>query len=550
MIERIDVLAGIHGSGGVVVWFERAAFLFLVLTLVSAPHSIAATQTAWIAGMAVWLVTIVLRRRSDPNSAIHPMRVRKYLELALWAFFVWSAITSVFSFDPATSIDKLRGTAIFLIFYFVFFNLKSLRAVRFAAFVLIASCMVNALWTPICRVIGRGVEIQGLRPDSPLAKALLWNGDTLLEANGKKIYEPADLVTAMRGSEITKLKVYRPDYEFVVDVKRSDLLTGASPQEVLGFSSWSKSQNWRSSGFYGHYTTYAEMLQLVASLVFGLLAAFIANGRSRRTIRETRDGEMSDKKTGLFGDSRSPVILLGLILAAMMLALLLTVTRASQLAFLVSAALIVFVGLGRKWLLAAAAIGLPIALIGLFFLQQSRHVGFFDAKDDSIRWRETVWREGFELWTKDPRNFLIGVGMDSIKKFAPEWHLFDDGRLNIGHFHSTPLQLVVERGLPALLIWIAILGIYARAMWRGIRSPDNDTVSRGILLGCLGGTAGFVASGMVHYNLGDQEVAMVFFILMAFGMRIAEIRSSETAIADNAEPEMPGKEFGRSVSVQ
>ena len=36
----------------------------------------------------------------------------------------------------------------------------------------------------------------------------------------------------------------------------------------------------------------------------------------------------------------------------------------------------------------------------------------------------------------------FGVGMDSIKRYAKDWRLFDDGKLPTGHFHSTPLQLV------------------------------------------------------------------------------------------------------------
>jgi len=217
----------------------------------------------------------------------------------------------------------------------------------------------------------------------------------------------------------------------------------------------------------------------------------------------------------------SPSPLLLFCLAAMCLALLLTVTRASQLALLISGGVIVLVGLGRRWLVAAAAIGLPVVIIGLLFLQQSRQVGFFDSGDDSIRWRQTVWREGFDLWTSSPRNFIVGVGMDSIQRYAPEWHLFDNGRLNMGHFHSTPLNLVVERGLPALLLWLIVLGVYARTLWRGLRTAD-DWRSRGILLGCLGGMIGFFASGFVHYNLGDQEVAMMFFLLMGLGVKVAE----------------------------
>lgn len=206
----------------------------------------------------------------------------------------------------------------------------------------------------------------------------------------------------------------------------------------------------------------------------------------------------------------------------MSLALLMTVTRASQLAFIISAFFIVLAGGGRKGLLIAVAVGLPLILTGLFFLQQSRQIGFFDFTDESIKWRQTVWREGFDLWTENPRHFVLGVGMDSIKKYAKDWHLFDDGRLPMGHFHSTPLQLLVERGLPALIIWLIVLGIYARTLWKGLRSAaSGDWRSRGILLGCLGGTIGFLTSSLVHYNLGDQEVAMVFFMLMGLAVYLS-----------------------------
>src|SRR5215210_4013245 len=116
--------------------------------------------------------------------------------------------------------------------------------------------------------------------------------------------------------------------------------------------------------------------------------------------------------------------------------------------------------------------------------------------------------------------------MDSIKRYAKEWHLFDDGRLPMGHFHSTPLQLVVERGLPALLIWLWILWLYGRTLRRKMKIPEDSgfgiqdsafgippsVIEKGILLGCFGGLIGFFTSGLVHYNLGDQEVAMIFFL--------------------------------------
>ncbi len=82
-----------------------------------------------------------------------------------------------------------------------------------------------------------------------------------------------------------------------------------------------------------------------------------------------------------------------------------------------------------------------------------------------------------------------------------------------------------RRGLPALLLWLIVLGVYARTLWKGLRLPQSavrNPYSYGILLGCLGGMIGFVTSGFAHYNLGDQEVAMVLFLLMGLGLKSIE----------------------------
>ena len=58
-----------------------------------------------------------------------------------------------------------------------------------------------------------------------------------------------------------------------------------------------------------------------------------------------------------------------------------------------------------------------------------------------------------------------------------EWNLYDNQGQPMGHFHSTPLQLLVERGLPALLLWLWVLWIYGRTLRRGFGIRDSDTES-------------------------------------------------------------------------
>jgi len=521
-LNRFDDLADIKIENNLLRRLERTAFVFMILMFVAAPHSIAATQIAWLTGMFIWVVRLFFKPR--------PHLVRTPLDIPLWIFFIWSIVSSLFSYDPPVSLDKLRNVALFLIFYYVINVVRTKRAVVFLAFMMITSTMVSVVWTPIERIIGRGVEIGGVSKESPLTKALLYDGDTLLKANGKKIRTPDDLIGEMQANESTKLYVYRPDSYFTVEVKRADLLSGAGALEQLGIAGWTRSRNWRSVGFYGHYTTFAEVLQLVASLAFGLFIASLSNKFTSPKRGEDREAEQKTTNAGW------QTLILAACLALMSFALLLTVTRASQLGFLISAAAIVSLFGNRKMFLTLAAIILPVALLGLLFLQQSRQVGFFDTQDGSIKWRQTVYREGVDLWTKNARHFTVGVGMDSIKKYAGEWHLFDDGRLPMGHFHSTPLQLLVERGLPALLLWLWVLWIYGRTLLRRFRfqiQNSDDWREKGIVFGCFGGMIGFCASGLVHYNLGDAEVAMVFFMLMGLSVCLCSFKFQKPNFQSN-----------------
>jgi putative inorganic carbon (HCO3(-)) transporter len=282
----------------------------------------------------------------------------------------------------------------------------------------------------------------------------------------------------------------------VLEVPRGKLLSGSTPEAQLGISGWSISRDWRASGFFGHYITYAETLQLILALALGL---FICLPRKQ---------------------SWAGIALL-LALAGFSFALVLTVTRASWVAAIFSAAVILVCGSSRKTVLLSAALVLPLILAGLFVLRQQRSISFFDRQDQSTSWRETVWREGFNLLVSKPRHLLLGVGMDSIKAHKSEWGLFDNGRLPPGHMHSNLLQLSLERGLPALLCWLVLLGVYARMLWRLARSElIGDWVERGVILGALGGLCGFFLSGLVHYNWGDSEVVMIFYFIMGLSLAI------------------------------
>ena len=484
------------------------ACLFLIALF--APHSVAVTQTAWLIGMTLWVARFAFYPR--------PTLYRSPVDYALLGFFVLSGISAFFSYNPIISIGKMRGASLFTIVYIVSQNVQSIRLVRLLALTLIASCMVNVFLTAGQFAIGKGVKVQGVRPDSPLSKAVfhtrsvmdpapIVDGDTIWEVNGRGVGSPEEIAAALASG--ATVRIYRVEWTPELKVPGGQLLPGTDALQQLGISGWSRGRDWRATGFFSHWVTYSEVLQLIGSLALGI---FIA-------LRQ---------KKSLLG------LLLLLAVIGFVFALGMTVTRASWIGFAASVVVMLMFTASRRTILIVAACAIPIVLASAFWLQQKRSVGFFDRQDQSTSWREMVWREGFELLISKPRHLVVGVGLDSIKGYWRQWGLFDNGRQPIGHMHSNLLQIALERGVPALVVWLILIGVYLRMLWRLIREKTRDhadNFSRGVALGALGGTIGFFASGLVHYNWGDSEVVTVFYFIM--GLCLVVERTNQQ-IADSS----------------
>ena len=489
-----------NSNRGISRWCEGAVIVCVFLIAAFAPHSIAVTQGAWLLGICFW----VLRFAFYPRPALF----RTPVDFLLLGFFVLSGVSGVFSYNPIMSIGKMRAASLFTIVYLVAQNVRTARLAHLVALTLIGSCMVNVLLTAGQLVVGRGVKVEGVKAESPLAKAVfrtrtvsqptaIRDGDIVWEVDSKPIQNPDELAAALAGgagiergrAAVAKVKIYRVEWMPELEVSRADLLPGQTALEQLGISGWSRGRDWRATGFFGHWVTYAEVLQLIASLALGL---FLALPRKQSLA----------------------AVMLGIAVAGLVFALAMTVTRASWIGFAVSVGLMLIVSVSRRTLLIAGACVIPLVLGAVILLQQQRNVGFFDTADQSTSWREMVWREGFQLLVSNPRHLLVGVGIDSIKGHWREWGLFDNGRQPIGHMHSNLLQVALERGVPALIVWLLLLGVYAYTLIKIIRIDGLAHESRGLALGALGGLAGFFVSGLVHYNWGDSEVVTVLYLIM------------------------------------
>src|SRR5215216_7078614 len=488
-------------------WLERAIIGCLFLIAVFAPHSIAITQAAWLLGIACWAARFVVYPR--------PKLFRSPVDYALIGFFVLSGVSGIFSYNPIMSIGKMRAASLFTIVYLVAQNVRSLSLVRLLALTLIGSCLLNVLLTAGQLAIGKGVKVQGVAAGSPLAKAVfrtrtttqptpIVNGDIVWQVDGRRVDTPEEIAVALAaGTPVAKVRIYRVEWMPELEVPRGQLLPGTTVLQQLGISGWSRGRDWRATGFFNHWVTYAEVLQLIASLALGIFLAF----RQKKNL------------TG---------VLLFLAVGGLVFALAMTVTRASWIGFAVSVVAMLLLTSSRRTILIVGACAIPLVLASVVLLQQKRGIGFIDKADQSTSWRQTVWEEGFALLVSKPRHLLVGVGVDSIKGHWREWNLFDNGRQPIGHMHSNLLQIALERGVPALIVWLVLLGIYGRMLWRIARRKAIEDFPRGLAIAALGGALGFFTSGLVHYNWGDSEVVTVFYFIM--GLCLVVERTNQRAV--------------------
>jgi len=490
---------------------DRTIALFLILFCLFAPHSITLAQGALGMALLVWIVKMSVTRTF--------LALASRLDVPLVALLLLTILSAVFSYEPRVSVGKLGSVSLALTYFLVSHQVRSLKLVKSLIILLIASCLVNVGYVFLAKIRGRGLQIVRICSASPLRAAGLAPGDVILEANETSVDSLEDLrqiaqapplggagparcgagqprPSEVRGQQGLTLFVFRPEIYFRRTIPMASVSDRATLDSLgVDVKPW---HQFRAAGFYGwNYFTYAEVLQLLGSLGFGMWLLW-------------------NKKFALL-----PMLLL-LAVASIGVAILLTVTRAVWFAFGAALLAMSLRAASKRVALTLVVLGLLAAPVALKLLQQTRGIPLLQATEPSTSYRLTIWREGIALLLSRPRHLLVGVGMDSLKNRWRAWGLFQGGRLPLGHMHSTPIQIALERGLPALGCFLWWFAAFLALLWqltgREARAPDH--LLAGISLGIFGATIGFLLSSLVHYNFGDSEVVMIVYFLMGLAVVI------------------------------
>ena len=459
---------------------QRIAVAGLVLYVVFAPHSVAASASGIVIACLGWLIRTI----GTGSSGVK----RSKFDLVILLSLVWTVLSAFLSEEPQISVAKLHASWCVIIFYLTRAVLNRRSMLWLVALLILSGC-AGTLYSSFDLLRGRGVVVEQIANNSPLQRVGVLPQDTIWRVGGRRVYSVTDIDE--------RLKSQLPNTPLAVgiisrgeQVERTGLVVTAAQQQLLspsGVVGTERNHRFRASGWTRHYQTFAELIQMIALLALGLALAHLRNHGANKYFKVAIGATL--------------LLTLGLVFTAM---------RTVVVAFAIGATVIAWRSLrGIPRVVFTFALFFVVAL-GAVSVWQTRDRNALLLGDPSSSLRFQVARVGLSRIAVHP---IFGHGMDAMKLHWNEWGFPGKDML---HLHSTPLQLAFDRGLPMLVLWLWMMAAFWWSIARAEkRAADlSDTNSYGILLGVLGALTGFLVSSLANYNYGDAEVAMMFWFLM------------------------------------
>jgi len=476
---------------------QRIALAGLVIYVIFAPHSVAASACGAVIAALGWLLRTLQTRSLG-------LRWSKF-DLIIVLSLLWTVLSALLSEEPRISIAKLTALWCVLLFYLARATVDR-KALMALVMLLILSGCAGALYSVFDLVRGRGVVIEQIAVDSPFRQIGIQPGDTIWQVNRHRIYSKGELDDV--------LKAFPANTPLLVgimsrgeQVERTGMVltpaqnAAASPSGIQGNR---RDHFFRASGWTRHYETFAELIQMIGLLGLGVALAHLRNHGPNRYF-----------KAALVAVA---LLTTGLVFTAM---------RTVIVAFVLAASLIALRALRANLKVAFTFALFFVLAFAVVVVWQTRDRNALLLGDPSSSLRVQVARVGL---SRIPIHPIFGHGMDAMKQHWTEWGFPGKDML---HLHSTPLQLAFDRGLPMLVLWLWMMVTFWLTIARAERlaADLSDTHSYGILLGTLGALTGFLLSSLVNYNYGDAEAAMLFWFLMgmAVSVKSADLNDNLTA---------------------
>ena len=215
-----------------------------------------------------------------------------------------------------------------------------------------------------------------------------------------------------------------------------------------------------------------------------------------------------------------------LVFLLLFLCLILTQSRGCWIGFMISAVIFVTFYEGRWWSL----IPLVVLLLPLFIPDTivDRFSSVGDMEDSSTSYRVYIWLATLGMLKT---YWIGGIGMGEAA-FHEVYPFYSYNAVIAPHSHNTFLQLTVEAGIVALIVFIALNAIFLKKLHGVYRLDDKKSLNSTTALAIGAGIVGFLVQSMFDYTFYNYRVMCIFFMLMAIGTALWAIADREAKKAD------------------
>jgi O-antigen ligase len=149
---------------------------------------------------------------------------------------------------------------------------------------------------------------------------------------------------------------------------------------------------------------------------------------------------------------------------------------------------------------------------------------------DSNRHRVVTFRTGVEMIKAHP---LLGIGPEEIARnfdaYVPKDIVRPLPTGYYGHLHNIYVQYAAERGIPALVFILSLIGMTVWDCFQGILRSTRPSQELFVLHAVIAVTIGILVGGIFEYNLGDSEVLMMFTSVV--GLAYAALSAKAETVA-------------------
>ncbi|PIW64125.1 MAG: hypothetical protein COW13_01215 [Candidatus Omnitrophica bacterium CG12_big_fil_rev_8_21_14_0_65_50_5] len=121
--------------------------------------------------------------------------------------------------------------------------------------------------------------------------------------------------------------------------------------------------------------------------------------------------------------------------------------------------------------------------------------------------RVLIWRGALRLIREYP---VFGTGFDLFeKRVAPFW-----SGTRPFNAHNAYLMVAAETGIPSLVIFLSLLGLFFKSAQR-LMTETKDLQVKGVCLGFLAGLSAFMMQNLYIDSFSWQEVSLYLWVMIA-----------------------------------